>query len=128
MNFALAVMGLSSVMFAAVPWWAEVAADPINAANFARIKTGMTGAEVKKILGSQGDEGQGEGRNYPVSWQGRGRNVIIINFQSVKGSGERATDFKIFFGPSLWDRAKEWWGGYELHPGGGRSKRLEAAA
>ena len=124
MNFALAVMGLASAFVAAIPLWAEVAADPINAANFARIKTGMTRAEVEKILGVQGDEGQGEGRNYPVSWQGRGRNVIIIAFQSVKGGGERATNFKIFFNPSLGERVKEWWGGYEVHPDGRRSKRL----
>jgi hypothetical protein len=128
MNFALTIIGLASAIIAGAPLWAEIAADPINAANFARIKPGMTRAEVEKVLGGPGDEGQGEGQSYPVSWQGRGRNVIIIHFQFVKRGRERATDSKIFFNPSLWDRAKEWWGGYELHPDGSRSTRLESAA
>ena len=128
MNFAVTTIGLLSAILAAIPLWAEVAADPINAANFARIKPGMTRTHVEKILGGKGDEGQGEGRNYPVSWQGRGRKVIIVHFHVEKGIGEFATSYKIFFNPSLWDCIKEWWGGYELHPDGSRAKRLEAAA
>ena len=62
MNFALATIGLFSAILAAIPLWADVGADPINAANFARIKPGMTRAKVVKMLGSQGHEGQGEGR------------------------------------------------------------------
>jgi hypothetical protein len=128
MNLALAVIGSISATIAFLPWLAESAADPINAANFARIKPGMTRAEVEKFLGSKGEEGQGDGRMFPVSWQGRGRNVIIVGFRTEKGGEHRSSDLRTFFNPSLRDRFNEWWGGYELHPDGSRSKRLKDAS
>jgi hypothetical protein len=100
--------------------------DPINAANFAGIKKGMTRTEVEKILGSRGDEGQGDAKAFPVTWQGRGRNSITLHF--TYGRDGRATDFKTYFNPNVWQRVREWWGGYEISPWGGRAKRLEAAA
>ncbi|MBI1831886.1 MAG: hypothetical protein HYR84_10600 [Planctomycetes bacterium] len=106
--------------------WPIHSDDPINAANFARIRRGMPRTEVEKILACPGEEGNGDGHSFPVSWQGRGRNVIIVHF--LCGRDERASNLRIFFNPSPWQRVKEWWGGYELHPDGGRSKRLNAAA
>jgi hypothetical protein len=128
MNFTLTMIGLASAIIAAAPLWVEVATDPINAANFARIKTGMSRAEVEKILGGPGEEFPGERVDLSLSWQGRGRNIIIVNFQRAKEGGWRAANLRIYFNPSVWERINEWWGGYQLEPDGGRTKRLKGAA
>ena len=145
MNFALTVMGLSSVILAAIPWWVEVATDPINTANYARIKVGMTEAEVVKILGSRDpdDDGiqreiSGDFRSDVKCWSrpslGAIRDTILVGFRLK--DGQWTVENKYCFIPSPWDRMKAWLGGYELLPDrhlphmpiGGRTKRLEEAA
>lgn len=108
--------------------WLMRPRDPINAANFDQIRIGMTQAEVEHILGSPGEEGNGDGHGFPITWQGRGRNEITVHFD-IRREGNVVIYFvvqKELFDPGFWDRIKEWWGGYALHPGGGRSKRLES--
>jgi hypothetical protein len=122
--FLIAVM----LLIATVPiiLWSTQPSGPINGYDFDRIQIGMTQGEVEQILGGPGDEGNGDGHSFPMSWMGRGRNVITVHF--AYGLNRHVVRSKEFFNPGLLDRIKEWWGGYELHPGGGRYKRLEPAA
>jgi len=116
----------SLIAIAAFIGWQVQPSDPVNADNFDRIQVGMTISDVEQILGGAGEEAQGE-RNIPITWHGRGRNAITVYF-TWRGDGPPDVSMKYKFDPTLWDRVKEWWGGYELHPGGGRSKELDAAA
>ena len=100
--------------------------DPINATNFAQIENGMTLVQVQGILGSEGDEGNGDGHGFPQTWAGAGRNVITVHFTFAARGPVAAR--KSYFNPSIWDRIKVWWGSYELHPDGSRSKRLVPVA
>jgi hypothetical protein len=106
--------------------WLVQPTGPVNAANFDQIRTGMTQSEVEQILGSLGEEGSGDGHNFPMTWQGRGRNEITVRFD-IRREGNFVV-YKEFFNPGLWDRIKEWWGGYELVPGGGRATKFNGAA
>lgn len=83
----------------------------------------MSLLQVQELLGSAGDEGQGDGRFFPVSWQGTGRNVVHFAYQGRGDTVEHVVDSKQFFCPSLWDRFMECWSGVELRSIGGKTKR-----
>jgi hypothetical protein len=108
----VACLSLLPITFAVL--WFVQPYDPINAANFDQIQNGMTQVEVEKILGGPGDKGRDYGFGFSVVWRGRGRNAIVVDF------GYRSDDHIVFhsqfFNPSLWERVKEWWGGYRLEP------------
>jgi hypothetical protein len=126
-RWAILTVLISIAPIGLVAFWGMQPTDPINAVNFDRIQDGMTITEVEQILGSAGEEAQGEFHSIPLNWQGRGRNAITVYF-ARRTDGRIDVIFKYFFNPTIWDHVKEWWAGYELHPDGGRSKQFESAA
>ena len=114
-GFALLLAVLGAV-------WFMDPTDPINAANFARIEIGMTEGQVGHILGGPANvEAQGDMGEIPRVWGGRGYREIDVGFQLLDGKLVVAS--KRFFNPTMWERAKAWWGGYDLSPIGGKVKR-----
>lgn len=100
---------------------------PVNQANYERIEDGMSEEEVMRILGGPAtEESRGEFGNAIKYWAGFDRDTILVYF--TFDDGKWIVTGKHAFFPTLLDRVKEWWGGFELHPDGGRSKRLEVAS
>jgi hypothetical protein len=140
----LLIAGLLLLPISVSVLWLAQTADPINVANFDRIEVGMTEQEVVQVLGA-GDpddeniqpEVQGDWRFDVKCWsrpsRGSIRDTILVGFRFEDGSW--IVENKYCFIPSLCERAKAWWGGYELlpdrflphQPRGGRSKLLESA-
>lgn len=128
MEFLTTKVGLASLLPLMIifEWWVDSVA-PIDEANFARIKNGMTKNEVEKILGPlpPGEEVQGDlfGKTLYTKeiWNGRGC-AIVVSFADVRVNG------KYFFQPPLWQRITDHMNDSYSHPDGSRSKRLKGAA
>jgi len=126
MEFLTMKVGLASLLPLMIifEWWVDPVA-PIDEANFARIKNGMTKNEVEKILGPlpPGEEVQGDlfGKTLYTNqiWNGRGC-AIVVSFADDRVNG------KYFLQPPLWQRITDWMNELRRVPDGDISKRLNA--
>jgi hypothetical protein len=107
----LMIAGLSLIPISLWVLWIVQPTDPINVANLERIKVGMTEREVEQILGGPATADLwGWSEVTQKGWKGRGRNVIYVVFVN-RGGGFEVDHTEGFQNPSLWERAKECFGG-----------------